>query len=280
MSLASAQPCIDTFRQWGYDVQVGQTIGDQSSNYFSGSDDERLQDLQQMLDDDQVRAVFCARGGYGLSRIIDRVQFESFRKNPKWIIGFSDVTVLHTHVYVNFRVATLHAPMASAFPNGESANPYILSLKAALEGKKYRYQWPVNQFDRRGEAVGELTGGNLSLLAHLVGSRSDCKTRGRILLLEDVGEYLYNIDRMMHQLKRSRKLERLAGMIIGSFTENKDTTRPFGLSAYEIIYEAVRDYDFPLGFGFPSGHVRENYALKLGLGHKLRIGRNKASLEE
>lgn len=159
-------------------------------------------------------------------------------------------------------------------------NEFLLSLKNALEGKKLRYSCAVHDYNRKGEAIGELVGGNLALLAHLVGTDSDVKTRGRILFIEDTGEYLYNIDRMMHQLKRSGKLSKLAGLIVGGFTDSKDTERPFGQTVYEIIRDIVSGYDYPVCFGFPVSHEKENYALKIGVGYKLRVTKSKVMLEE
>ena len=170
---------------------------------------------------------------------------------PKWIIGFSDITVLHCHLYSNYYIASLHAPMAAAFDDGESANEYVESLKKALEGRKIKYQTAPFEFNKKGEGIGELVGGNLALLAHIAGSDSDIKTKGRILFLEDTGEYLYNIDRMLYQLKRSGKLSKLAGLIIGGFTDGKDTERPYGKNVYEIIHDVVKEYDYPVCYDFP-----------------------------
>lgn len=280
MSMDKVKTCIETLHSWGYQVAVGKTIGNDTGIYFSGTDQERLQDLQQMLDDDNIKAVLCARGGYGLTRIIDSLKLKSFRKNPKWVIGFSDVTLLHAHIYSNYNVATLHAPMAAAFNNGEERNPFILSLKKALEGKKIFYKCDPHEMNNRGEGIGELIGGNLALVAHLIGTPSDLYTRGKILFLEDIGEYLYNIDRMFYQLKRSGKLDKLAGLIIGGFTANKDTERPFGKTAYQIIHEITRQYKYPVTFNFPISHEKENYALKYGVGYKLRVSKSKVSLQE
>lgn len=280
MAAAKAQTCIDTLQQWGYQVKVGKTLGSDSGTYFSGTDNERLDDFQDMLDDDSVKAILCGRGGYGMGRIIDRINFRAFRKKPKWIVGFSDITVLHAHLYSNYKISSLHAPMAAAFNDDGFNNEYVQSLKNALEGKIARYQCDVHDLNHPGEAVGELVGGNLSLLAHLVGTPSDIKTKGRILFLEDVGEYLYNVDRMLHQLKRAGKLDKLAGLIIGGFTDNKDTERPFGKSVYEIIHDVVKEYRYPICFDFPVSHEKENYALKVGAGYKLIVGKNKVILEE
>lgn len=280
MALEKAQTCIDVLQQWGYKVKVGTTVGSQSANYFSGTDEERLVNFQQILDDDEVHAVLCARGGYGLTRIIDYINFKKFKKDPKWVIGYSDITVLHSHIYSNYGIATLHSPMAAAFNDGGFNNQYVQSLKHVLAGKRIKYECATHEFNKKGEAVGELIGGNLAMLAHMVGTQSDIKTKGKILFLEDVGEYLYNIDRMMRQLKRSGKLNKLAGLIIGGFSDTKDTERPFGQTVYEIIQDVVKEYDYPVCFGFPVSHEKENYALMVGQGFKLKVGKSKVSLEE
>ncbi|HEY8898290.1 MAG TPA: LD-carboxypeptidase [Niastella sp.] len=280
MAIEKAQTCIDVLQQWGYKVKVGTTVGSQSANYFSGTDEERLVNFQQILDDDEVHAVLCARGGYGLTRIIDYINFKKFKKNPKWVIGYSDITVLHSHIYSNYGIATLHSPMAAAFNDGGFNNQYVQSLKHVLAGKRIKYECATHEFNKKGEAVGELVGGNLAMLAHMVGTQSDIKTKGKILFLEDVGEYLYNIDRMMRQLKRSGKLNKLAGLIIGGFSDTKDTERPFGQTVYEIIQDVVKEYDYPVCFGFPVSHEKENYALMVGQGYKLKVGKSKVSLEE
>jgi len=280
MPVEKASECIRVLNEeWGFRTKIGKTLGNEF-NYFSGTDEERLNDFQQMLDDDDVKGILCARGGYGLSRIIDKINFKKFKKQPKWIIGYSDVTVLHSHLYSNHYISSIHAPMAAAFNDAGYINRFVQSLKNALEGKKLKYSCESHEFNKKGEAIGELAGGNLTLLAHLIGTDSDIKTRGRILFLEDIGEYLYNIDRMMYQLKRSGKLSKLAGLIIGGFIDNKDTERPFGQTAYEIIYDAVKEYDYPVCFGFPVGHGKENYALKIGVGYKLKVGKTKIILEE
>jgi muramoyltetrapeptide carboxypeptidase len=280
MPLEKMQTCINTLQSWGYKIKIGKTVGGNSQNYFSGTDEERLNDFQQMLDDDEVNAILCARGGYGISRIIDKINFAKFKKKPKWIIGFSDVTVLHSHIHSNYKIATLHAPMASAFNDEGYKNEFVLSLKNALEGKENKYQCSINKFNKKGKAIGELIGGNLTLLAHLTGSSSDIKTKGKILFVEDVGEYLYNTDRMFYQLKRSGKLDKLAGLIIGGFTDMKDTERPFGKSIYELINDIVKEYNYPVCFNFPVRHGKENVALKAGVIYTLNIGKNKVILEE
>ncbi len=280
MAKEKAETCIRTLQEWGYKVKTGATLGGNSTTYFSGTDDERLADFQQMLDDNSVKAILCGRGGYGAGRIIERINFKKFRKKPKWIIGYSDITVLHSHIYSNYYISSLHSPMAAAFNDDGYKNEYVGSLKNALEGKKIKYTVAPHEFNRKGETAGELVGGNLSLLAHLTGTDSDIKTKDRILFIEDVGEYSYNVDRMLYQLKRSGKLAKLAGLIVGGFTDMKDTDRPFGKNIYEIINDVIAGYDYPVCFDFPVSHANENYALKIGVPYTLRVTKNKTTLEE
>ena len=271
MAREKAQTCIDTLQQWGYTVRIGATLDSPSENYFSGTDEERLADLQQALDDPAVSAVLCGRGGYGLSRIIDAIDFTAFRKKPKWIIGYSDVTVLHAHVFTRYATASLHSPMAGAFNDGGALTQGVLSLRRALAGEPAAYTCAIHPFNRRGKATAPLVGGNLSILAHLVGTPSDIDTHGKLLFFEDVGEYLYNLDRMLRQLKRNGKLAHLAGLIVGGFTDLKDTTRPFGATVEAIVSDVVSEYDYPVCFGFPVSHSPDNVALKMGLTHTLIV---------
>lgn len=273
------QTCIQTLEQWGFCVAPGKTPGHQF-HYFSGTDLERLDDLQHMLDDPAIKAVLCARGGYGTGRIIDQIDFSKFVKKPKWIIGFSDITILHSHIYSNFNIASLHAPMAAAFNDGEAANPYVRSLHDALTGKKAKYTAPPHENNRTGKASGILVGGNLSLLAHLVGTPSAVKMKNKILFVEDVGEYIYGVDRMMYQLRRSGMLEHLKGFIAGGFTDMKDTDIPFGQNAREVIAAHLKDYDYPVCYDFPISHSKENYALKVGGKYGLIISANSTKLTE
>jgi muramoyltetrapeptide carboxypeptidase len=278
--LEKVQTCINTLQEWGYNVKIGKTVGGESQTYFSGTEEERLTDFQQMLNDDEVKAVLCARGGYGTTHLIDRLDFKKFKKHPKWIVGYSDITILHSHLYTNYYISSMHAPMAGAFNDGGFNNQYVLSLKDALEGRKAIYQCPVHEFNKRGRASGELVGGNLALLAHLAGTDSDLKTKGKILFIEDVGEYLYNIERMLYQLKRSGKLSKLAGLVVGGFTESKDTDRPFGKNAFEIIKDIVKEFNYPVCFDFPISHSDRNYTLKTGVKYQLKITKDKVVLQE
>jgi len=278
MPAEKARACIDTLQHWGFDVMVGKTLGSRSKNYFSASDEDRRDELQAMLDDPNINAILCGRGGYGVGRIIDQLDFTRFKKNPKWVIGFSDITVLHAHIFSRLHIASLHAPMASAFNEGE--NEFIRSFKHAVTGKKATYRCTAHPYNRPGTATAPLVGGNLSLLANSTGTPSDINTKNKILFLEDIGEYIYNIDRMLYQLKRSGKLNALAGLIIGGFTDMKDTERPFGKKVYEVIRDIVAEYDYPVCFGFPVSHGKENYALKVGVVYKLSVSKKGVSLTE
>lgn len=280
MAAEKAQTCINTLQSWGYQVMVGKTLGSASVNYFSGTDDERADELQAMLDDDSINAILCGRGGYGVSRIIDRLNFTRFKKHPKWIIGFSDITVLHSHIYTKLKIATLHAPMAAAFNDGGNEGVSILSLKAALAGKKANYKTDAHLFNLPGEATGQLVGGNLSLLAHLCGTASDIDTRKKILFIEDIGEYVYSSDRMMHQMERTGKLDGLAGLIVGGFTDMKDTDRSFGQTIYEAIHDLIKDKPYPVGFGFPVSHGKDNYALTVGGVYTLKVDKKGVRLQQ
>lgn len=280
MAREKVQTCVETLQQWGLQVMVGKTIGSDSASYFSGTDNERLNELQAMLDDKNMNAILCGRGGYGTGRIIDQLDFKLFKKNPKWVIGYSDITVLHSHIYSNCKIASIHAPMAGAFNEDGYKNEYIQSLRKILFGKKTHYKSAANILNQKGEASAELVGGNLTLLAHLTGTKSNINCNNKILFLEDIGEYIYGIDRMLYQLKRTGKLDNLAGLIIGRFTDIKDTDRPFGKTVYEAIHDIVKEYSYPICFEFPVSHGTENYALKVGGMYQLKVTGRGVSLSE
>ncbi len=279
MPLTNAETCIKTLENWGYQVKIGTTLGKQF-NYFSGTDKQRTEDLQKMLNDSSVKAILCGRGGYGLSRIIEDLDFQKFKKNPKWIIGFSDITVLHAHIYQHYQIATLHGPMAAAFNDEGFIGENVLSLKNALSGVNTNYNCTSHNFNKIGTGQGDLIGGNLAIIAHLIGSHSSYKTRHKILFLEDIGEYLYNVDRMMIQLKRAELFKHLKGLIIGGFTDMKDTETPFGTDVYNIINDHVKDFKFPICFNFPVSHDIHNLTLKVGIEHELKVEKGGVSLKE
>ena len=280
LSLEKARNCMETLVSWGFKVKAGKTLGGIQKNYFSGDDAQRSADLQDMLDDPQVDAILCGRGGYGVSRIIDSLDFKLFKKHPKWIIGFSDITVLHAHLHAMVKTASIHAPMAAAFNDGGAAHEWVQSLRKAMKGQLTNYTAAPHSLNKYGKASGQLIGGNLSLLVHLIGTNSAYVTKGKILFIEDIGEHVYQVDRMFLQLKRAGLLKGLAGLILGGFTDMEDTTVPFGKTVQEALAEQLADYNFPVCFDFPVSHSRENYALKIGLMHTLQVSKTRTSLKE
>jgi muramoyltetrapeptide carboxypeptidase len=271
MPAEKVETCINTLKKWGYKVKKGKTVGGKSSTYFSGTDVERLKDLQLLLDDKQVDAILFARGGYGTTRILDDIDWSDFKKNPKWIIGFSDITILLSYVHEKLNTQCVHGPMAGAFNLMSGKSKYVLSLKDTIEGKPTVYMAKPNKYNVLGKVKGEVIGGNLCLLAHAIGTNAEIDTKGKILFIEDIGEQLYNIDRMMQQLKRAGKLKGLKAIIVGGFSDSKDTDCPFGKDAYQIISDVVAAYKYPKAFGFPVGHDHENVALTIGAKYKLSI---------
>jgi muramoyltetrapeptide carboxypeptidase len=285
ITLEEIQPAVNKLKEWGFTVKIGTTIGKRDFT-FGGTDAERLQDFQQLLDDANVKAILCARGGYGFVRIIDELNFKKFTKNPKWIIGFSDITVLHSHLNANFGMASIHSKMCNSFPTDWSkAEPIqietIESIKSCLIGEKMKYTFTPNTNNKTGIAQGELVGGNLKTLESLAGSKSDINTDGKILFVEDTGEYLYSIDRMFWNLKRSGKLNKLAGLIIGGFKVKKDdASDEFGKTVEQIVLDKVTESKYPVCFDFPVGHQKNNFALKCGVMHKLSVHLNECMLTE
>lgn len=255
-----AQPAIELLEKWGLNVNLGASIG--LDNFqLGGSDAERAADFQAMLDDKIIKAIWCARGGYGTVRIIDSIDFSAFITNPKWIIGFSDVTVLHSHIH-NLGVATIHAIMPFSVPK---ADPKAIgSLKKVLFGEELSYTTEYSNYNRNGKAKGVLVGGNLSILYSLLGSESSLDTQNKILYIEDLDEYLYHIDRMLMNLKRNGYFNNLNGLIVGGMTDMHDNSIPFGRNVYQIILDITKEYDFPICFDFPAGHLPDNRALVLG----------------
>jgi len=285
ITLEDAQSSINKIKEWGFDVKIGDTIGKRDFT-FGGTDEERLNDFQQMLDDKKIKAILCARGGYGSVRIIDKINFTKFILHPKWIIGFSDVTVLHCHINRNYGIATLHSKMCNSFPSDwNTAEPIqfdsIESIRKSLVGEKMNYSFTPNTNNKTGKAEGILIGGNLRTIETLAGSVSDIKTDGKILFVEDTDEYLYNIDRMFWNLKRTNKLSNLKGLIIGGFKIKKDDEgEEFGKTLEQIVLEKVTEYNYPVCFDFPVGHQKDNFALKCGIKHKLLVNTSQCSLTE
>lgn len=279
------QPAVLKLQEWGFQVRIGKTIGIRDFT-FAGTDDQRAEDLQQMLDDSEIDAILFGRGGYGAVRMIDKVDFTTFKKHPKWIIGFSDATVFHSHINRNFGIATIHSKMCNSFPaDWSKAEPSqietIDSIRKCLIGEKMQYNTAANEKNRNGMGEGILIGGNLSILQNLAATRSDIQTKNKILFVEDTGEYLYSIDRMFWNLKRSGKLDKLSGLIIGGFkVKPDDAGEEFGRTVYDIVTEVAKEFSYPICFDFPVGHQKNNYALKCGVKHALQVSNDSVTLKE
>ncbi|MFZ4753025.1 MAG: S66 peptidase family protein [Chitinophagaceae bacterium] len=269
----------DQIRVWGFEPVPGKTVG---TNYFkfSGTDADRLNDLQMMLDDSSLDAILFGRGGYGVVRIIDLLDFTQFKVRPKWLVGYSDITCIHAHLQQVLQIQSIHAHMYGGYQPDSSDETSTQSIYHLLQGGEMHYQTASHPMNQNGRGEGVLIGGNLALLSDIAGSVSDPDTTGCILVIEDVGEYLYNIDRMMWQLKRAGKLDRLNGLLVGSFTESQDNEIPFGMNEYEIVKEKVKDLPFPVCFGFPVGHQKENWALKMGSFCQLEVSDEGVVLKE
>lgn len=258
----------ELLKTWGYVPVYGNTIG-LKQNQFAGTDTERAADLQKMLDDENIRAILFARGGYGTIRMIDKLDFSKFLLHPKWLCGYSDITVLHVHINDKLGLPTVHSTMPFSFPR--NTDTALTSLKNVFNGMYPEYEISSYALNIQGESEGELIGGNLSILYSLLGTRFGFNTSGKILFIEDIDEYLYHVDRMMMSLHLAGKLSGLRGIVVGNFTDMKDNKVPFGNTAEEIIYSHVHHLGIPVCFQFPSGHIDDNRSLILGKKVKLTV---------
>jgi muramoyltetrapeptide carboxypeptidase len=267
-------PAITILKKRGLKVVLGTSIGAED-HQFAGNDELRTSDFQTMLDHPEIDAIWCARGGYGTVRIIDQLDFSNFKNYPKWIIGYSDITVLHAHLH-QLGIETLHAQMPLFIETKSDAT--INSIKETLFGEKYEIIIPSEKNNINGIASGQLIGGNLSILYSLCGSPSALNTKGKILFIEDLDEYLYHIDRMLQNLKRNGMFDQLEGLIVGGMTQMHDNDIPFGKNAAEMILDICSEYDFPIVFNFPAGHLEDNRALILGRKADLMVNKNGVTL--
>jgi muramoyltetrapeptide carboxypeptidase len=252
---------IAILQSWGLEVIIGETVN-ADYHQFAGSDELRTADLQQFLDDKEIKAIIAGRGGYGTIRIIDALDFTIFNESPKWLIGFSDITVLLSHTFACLQTQSIHGQMPYTFE--ESSPEALASLKGVLFGEAVSYQYISTFANKPGHAEGLLIGGNLTLLIAVEGSVSEMNFDDKILFLEDVGEHEYSIDRMMRILKRKGKLNKLKGLIVGAFNELGEEKIPFGQTPEEVIWDLVKEYDYPVCFNFPTGHIEDNRAMVLG----------------
>lgn len=262
-------PAYAVLESWGLELVIYESTTSQD-HYFAGNDALRARDLQRALDDESIKAIIAGRGGYGCVRIVDLLNFEKFKQNPKWLVGFSDVTVLHSHIQHNYQIPTIHGQMVKTFLDGTPAS--LETLRCSLFGENNDLKYTYNDFPNRdGESTGILTGGNLAILQSILASDSDVDYANKILFIEEVGEIHYNIDRMLWTLKRANKLSHLKGLIIGGFTELRDTNPTFGQRYEEIIMAIVQDYNYPVAFGYPAGHIENNQALTFGRNVNLKV---------
>ena len=253
----------ELLKSWGLNVIIGENVF-KDDGHFAGTDKERISDFQSALDNKSVKAIWCARGGYGTMRIIDNLNYEKYKENPKWIIGYSDITAIHNDIH-NQDSESIHGMMCKSLKDiNIYENESVKLLKKTLFGEKLSYQIEANKYNIEGESRGKLIGGNLTLLHSLLGSNSSIDTDGKILFIEDIGEYLYHIDRMLQSLKRAGYFDNCNGLIVGDFTDLRKNTTPFGRNLKELILEIVDEYNFPVSFGFPAGHGINNYPMILG----------------
>lgn len=271
ISLEELQHAIDIFESWGLKVILHPDLFS-VKNQFAGDDDTRAFVLNSYLQTPDIKAIIFARGGYGTVRIIDKIDFSYLDKYPKWLIGYSDITVLHNHVHANSNWCTLHATMPINMQAHNINMQSVLALKSVLmSDDEITYPITQNELNKPGEVTAEIVGGNLSVIYSLLGSASDIDTNGKILFLEDLDEYLYHVDRMMQALKRAGKLSNLAGLIVGGMSDMKDNLVPFGLNAEEIISETIKEYNYPVIFNFPAGHQDLNLPIIIGSVFHLEI---------
>ncbi len=266
----SMQPTIDLLEGWGLHVVIGKSIG-LEENQLAGNDEQRAADLQEQLNNPNIKAIWCARGGYGTVRVVDLIDFTAFKKSPKWIVGFSDVTVLHNHLNT-MGYKSIHGIMPISL--AKASPEAIESLRLSLFGQPLQYAIDPHPMNRLGKATGELVGGNLSILYSVLGSPSAIDCTDKILYIEDLDEYLYHIDRMMMNLKRNGCLESLKGIIVGSMTDMKDNDIPWGKNALEIVQDVTKQYNIPMIFNFPAGHIHDNRALILGNNVTIEVTEN------
>ncbi|WP_303316445.1 LD-carboxypeptidase [Flavivirga abyssicola] len=264
-------------KSWGLHATVGKHVFSQA-NHFAGTDDERCEDFQNALDDPKISAIWCARGGYGTVRILDKLDYTKFKQNPKWLIGYSDITALHNQVH-NVGVESIHAMMCTSLQDDLGVIKETLStFKDAVFGKSLNYTLEGSKYNKTGNASAPIVGGNLTMLHTMLGSDTSIDTSGKILFIEEIGEYKYHIDRMLQSLKRAGYFKNCKGVIVGDMTKLRKNTTLWGSSIEQLILDALSDYDFPIAFNMPAGHEKDNRAIILGRTIKLTVGKNQSTV--
>ena len=271
------QQAVALLKSWGLHAVVGKHVFSKA-DHFAGTDDERCADLQNAMDDPKISAIWCARGGYGTVRLLDKLNYTEFKKNPKWIIGYSDITALHNQVH-NEGFQSLHALMCVSLTKDlNDIKETVATFKSAIFGKPENYTLKVSRYNKVGETSGELVGGNLTMLHTMLGSETSIDTSGKILFIEEIGEYKYHIDRMLQSLKRAGYFDNLKGLVVGDMTKMRKNTTLWGTSVEQLILDALEDYDFPIAFNMPAGHEKDNRALVLGRMVDLKVTKESASV--
>jgi muramoyltetrapeptide carboxypeptidase len=271
------QQAVDLLKSWGLHAIVGKHVFS-TSNHFAGTDAQRCADFQKAMDDPKISAIWCARGGYGTVRILDQLNYKKFKESPKWIIGYSDITALHNQVH-NEGFQSLHAIMCVSLTKDLSEiDNSIKTFKSALFGNPVNYDLEYSTYNRIGEASGQLVGGNLTILHTMLGSKESIDTTGKILFIEEIGEYKYHIDRMLQSMKRAGYFDNCNGLVVGDMSKMRKNTTPWGTSVEQLILDVLADYDFPIAFGMPAGHEKDNRALMLGKTVELVVHKDKSGL--
>ncbi|WP_405574946.1 LD-carboxypeptidase [Winogradskyella sp. Asnod2-B02-A] len=271
------QQAVKLLESWGLHAIVGKHVFSKA-NHFAGTDEERCSDLQSAMDDPKISAIWCARGGYGTVRVLDKLNYTEFKKNPKWVIGYSDITALHNQVH-NEGFQSLHALMCvSLTKNLDDIKESVSTFKTAIFGHPENYTLKGSSYNRTGETSGELVGGNLTMLHTMLGSKESIDTSGKILFIEEIGEYKYHIDRMLQSMKRAGYFDNLNGLVVGDMSKMRKNTTLWGTSVEQLILDALADYDFPIAFNVPAGHEKDNRALVLGKIVNLKVEKNESKL--
>ncbi len=276
VSPAQLDAALIVLESWGLTTKLGKNIFSDRHSYLAGTDDERREDFQSMINDSGVKAIFCARGGYGSTRIVEDIDFAPLKRSPKWVIGFSDITAFHLRL-LSVGIASMHATMPIFFGREEAQASVETIRKVLLEGD-CNIVFPAGYYNRSGKATGQVLGGNLSLIADALNTPSDPQMDGKILIVEEVDEYYYKLDRMFTQLRRTGKLKNLAGLVIGHMTDMKNSDLDFGETVFDIVNHAVRDYEYPVAFSFPSGHTNPNDAWVQGAPAVLHVDDQSSTL--
>jgi muramoyltetrapeptide carboxypeptidase len=271
------QQAVDLLKNWGLHAVVGKHVFSKS-NHFAGTDAERCEDLQAAMDDPKISAIWCARGGYGTVRILDKLNYSRFKEHPKWIIGYSDITALHNQLH-NEGIESLHALMCVSLTKDlDDVKNAIDTFKSALLGNPTNFTLEGSNYNKTGNASGELVGGNLTILHTMLGSKESIDTSGKILFIEEIGEYKYHIDRMLQSMNRAGYFDNLKGLIVGDMSRMRKNTTLWGTSVEQLILDALADYDFPIAFNMPAGHEKDNRALILGRTIELKVEKVKSSI--